>query len=267
MNKQKLPKGIEWWTTMTPELAYVLGFIYADGHVREGHNDVALVQKDRQILDLLFPIMQGENKRIIPHGRGGWALKLHLNGLRDILASYGIVPRKTYHGQFPLNIPENLVVHYIRGFFDGDGYILERRSNSKARRWIVGFTCYVKAYTESVVTELINRGLSDALIYESRNNWKVKWHGREDIQKLSEILYESASLFLPRKKFIFVEALSYYQNNPRWSTTLRLSYDQAQEIKQIYSLGGYSFVQLGKMFGVGRTTIESIVKGRVKSYE
>ena len=38
------------------------------------------------------------------------------------LAKYGIIPRKTGHEFLPIDeIPDNLIRHFIRGFFDGDG--------------------------------------------------------------------------------------------------------------------------------------------------
>lgn len=36
---------------------------------------------------------------------------------------WGIVPRKTYVGTIPDDIPSGLLSHYLRGLFDGDGNI------------------------------------------------------------------------------------------------------------------------------------------------
>jgi hypothetical protein len=46
MNKQRNGNshGIEWWQTWSPELAYVLGFAFADGGVGKNRNSLTLSQ-------------------------------------------------------------------------------------------------------------------------------------------------------------------------------------------------------------------------------
>ena len=39
------------------------------------------------------------------------------------LKGWGVVPRKTYIGVFPDDIPDELLPHFVRGLWDGDGCI------------------------------------------------------------------------------------------------------------------------------------------------
>jgi hypothetical protein len=135
------------------------------------------------------------------------------------------------------------------------------------RRWILGFTCYVKDYIVGLHKELVKYGMSDAAIYESRNNWKVKWHSRNDIKSMYGFLYKDANLFLARKRAIFEDACDYFDQNPPYSRVLKLSKEQVVEIRTLYSSGNNSFATLAEKYSVGRTTIESVLKHRIASYE
>lgn len=40
----------------------------------------------------------------------------------DLINLHGIMPWKSYDVQFPF-VPEEYLHHFIRGYFDGDGYV------------------------------------------------------------------------------------------------------------------------------------------------
>lgn len=113
----------------TPNKAYILGFLYADGCIykRDNHEGLWQITVEIQDIDILEKIKQ-EIKATNPiHVKEKTAtLSVVSQQMFDDLVQLGIVPRKTYAGNLEtvLNkLPKNLIKDFIHGFFDGDGSI------------------------------------------------------------------------------------------------------------------------------------------------
>lgn len=116
----------------TPEKAYILGFIIADGYVHRGGKVVSIALKEsdaahlRKIADQLnceAPLHRKVNK----NGFGGvtrtvMVLNLSRRQLTRDLNTLGVYSNKTYTATYPL-VPSELESHLVRGLFDGDGWI------------------------------------------------------------------------------------------------------------------------------------------------
>ena len=117
------------------DLAYVLGYMFSDGSVgkygksdSDGRTKRSVVQssitsKDRQILDDIRERM-GLAANVCPYVRDGeqyYHLTTNCKWVYEQWRRLGVNPRKTYEGLPIPDVPEGLVRHFIRGFFDGDG--------------------------------------------------------------------------------------------------------------------------------------------------
>lgn len=107
----------------TPEKAYWLGYLYADGcvEVREGEGYILqLVSKDRDIIEKFCRFIGCGHVQLIPR----WMNYVYQISSKDLvysLARYGIIPNKTYVHE-KVYIPQgDLENHFFRGLFDGDG--------------------------------------------------------------------------------------------------------------------------------------------------
>lgn len=113
----------------TEEKAYWLGFIFADGYISSRDNSFELSLKGSDIEHLhKFNKFMEHNKDNVKLGevknkdktflRCRWGIvNKHL---WNTLNNLGCTPRKSLTLQFP-NIPEELEIPFIRGYFDGDG--------------------------------------------------------------------------------------------------------------------------------------------------
>lgn len=108
--------------------AYTLGFLCADGYVNKNRRNVtiAIKQSDSQILDDIKKAM-GSNSKIgvkkKPNGQENLAVLL-ISSIEIVadLAKLGIIPNKTKFVYVP-TLNQELYKHFIRGLFDGDGYV------------------------------------------------------------------------------------------------------------------------------------------------
>jgi len=110
----------------TPEKAYVLGFFYADGYNNQKIGVLEFVQiKER--LDILEQIREQLlcNYNIKEYTSGKYTLNICSKKMSSDIANAGAVQNKSDLLEFPSEqiISKELIPHFIRGYFDGDGCI------------------------------------------------------------------------------------------------------------------------------------------------
>lgn len=199
----------------TEEKAYWLGFIFADGYIsssplRENVKSIyqfelSLGLKDKEHLEKFKKFMEYEKDLIVDSYRCRFIISN--KHLWTILNNLGCTPNKSLTLKFP-NIPENLIRHFIRGYFDGDGCI----------------TRYVNVKTVSPHIELLGtKDMLDNIIKHSNINAKIKhdfrhseetlfleWYKEPGI-KFINYLYQDCSIYLNRK----YELYQFFKNGSR----------------------------------------------------
>jgi intein-encoded DNA endonuclease-like protein len=118
----------------TEEKAYWLGFIYADGTINRQRTVILdIAEKDKEHLEKFKSFMKIKNPirpgEIILNGKSHkhnavYVTSQHMG--KVLLEKYGMTPNnKSINGLE--NIPEELRIHWIRGFYDGDGCTMSRK--------------------------------------------------------------------------------------------------------------------------------------------
>ena len=207
----------------TPNKAYILGFLYADGSNTSNYEKkrycvtITLKQSDAQILyDIKNEIGYEAPIKLREYGDGPIAtfdicnkhivLRLH---------ELGVIPNKTLTLQFPQWLDKNLYSHFIRGYFDGDGCITYRRRKvaSQLQTTIIG----TDSMCSSFVDIISNTCSANAHIYSvghegCRDNIKtLSVYGNMQCKKFLDYIYQDADLKLERKYKRYIDW--YYQNN------------------------------------------------------
>ena len=122
------------------EQFYWLGFLYADGNIsKEGYRiemrlsikDIEHLEKFRSFLQLTTKIRTGEC-----NGNGFCHLSVRNKHLWNKLNSLGCIPNKSLILTFPklqLFTKKEYVLHFIRGYVDGDGCLSLSKDGDKIR--------------------------------------------------------------------------------------------------------------------------------------
>ena len=110
------------------------------------------------------------------------------------LINLGCVPRKSLIITLP-DIPKNLMHHFIRGYFDGDGCIMRLKGN----RVNSAFTCGSRVFLEELLKILKEKaGVIGGSFDDSCCSLKF---GKRDTFKLGQFMYQNdPELFLERKR-------------------------------------------------------------------
>ena len=120
----------------TPNKAYILGFLYADGCNYMNDKNATYhwqIELQRQDADILKDMMReleydGELREVTHHYTDRKDVDTAMfyvcnHHMCDALCRVGVHPHKTYDTEWPEWMPDHLVPHFIRGILDGDGCI------------------------------------------------------------------------------------------------------------------------------------------------
>lgn len=198
---------------MDEQRAYWLGFILADGAVTEsGYGvtkrlSVILSIVDKGHLEKLKVALQSDHK-LTEIKRDGVVISARFmvssTELFTSLARYSIVPCKSAKHQFSGLIPTNMLKHYFRGYFDGNGGI----SRSKASKWAIS-NCASEEFLSKFLDWIESRiGGNRAGISFHDGIHRVAWAGTHRCQEILDLMYRNATVYLDRKMELYREICS-----------------------------------------------------------
>lgn len=185
----------------TENKAYWLGFLWADGYLNNFALTLTLSIKDKEHLKK-FLISLKTNRPLKEYNYSyAKIIRVNLSNKKIVqdLKKQGFLDRRN----FP-NINKGLIYHFIRGLFDGDGCVSNRKNRGNP---------YFSLLAEELLllklkNIFMNIGLSDTKLKKRHKDSKsnvlaIEYVGRNNIKKIYEYLYKDATIFLERKKLIF----------------------------------------------------------------
>ena len=204
----------------TEEKSYWLGFLFADGYIRERKNgnslELKLGIKDKSHLELFKKAIKSEHKIVEGHNKvkykGGisishlCSLSIYSNKLVESMKLQGIHSRKTYTIEKP-SVPKNLMRHFIRGFFDGDGCL---SFNEDTKRGIVSIVCVSVDFRNFIKDFMINECKVNN-IYEDNKRGYIQLQSKFDIVVFLSYIFKKSNIHLNRKKQIYDNYKKYAQ--------------------------------------------------------
>lgn len=211
----------------TEEKAYWLGFLMADGYNQENKTSVCLrlqaedleiLEKFKDFLESNAPIYEFTRiTRVNKLLRKYREVRVNSVHLSKRLAELGCIQGKSYLLKFPTCIPNHLMNHFIRGYFDGDGCIcIKHRKNRGINSLSYQLTITGK---EDVVLEMQNyivkeAGVNRTKIEHPKNNFAkvVHYGGRIVVTKILNYLYKDATIYLKRKHDKYLELVTRQSN-------------------------------------------------------
>lgn len=181
----------------TEEKAYWLGFITADGHITKDQRNCLMIElaiKDREQLEK-FLISINSSNPIFEHQR-----KNHHRSCSICISSFDFTENLKKQNFF--SVPDKLKRHFIRGLFDGDGYI----SSKFILFDITGKMLFMKDIQNYLVK---NTKLNKTKLIKCYNSisFRLQYCGKNNIQKVYDFLYKDATIFMERKYNRFLKIL------------------------------------------------------------
>jgi len=114
-------------------MAYVLGYIFADGNVSKNDNRVRISSIDIDILEAINILVCEQNLiRQESNMNGQWyTLTIPSQEIQQDLMNLGVTPNKSLTCTYP-QVPHQYQHDFVRGYFDGNGCVSARRHKDSA---------------------------------------------------------------------------------------------------------------------------------------
>ena len=194
-NARKYHINQDFFKTWSSDMAYILGFWFADGCIYNGKMfDITIQAKDKYILKKIAEKLQYKGNIYDYVDRQ--AVRINFSCVtiyRDIIALGG-TERKSLTVQFP-EVPEEYLADFIRGYFDGDGSVY----NVKGGRINTAFTCGSKHFLDKLLEILREKAGVEGGSYDP-SSVSLRF-GNKDSHKIGNFMYKNnPELFLLRKR-------------------------------------------------------------------
>lgn len=194
----------------TQDKAYILGFLMADGNNNPDKQTIsmALQEDDKYILEEIRTKIGSEkpldfidysNKHDFGYTyKNQWRLNLFSKKFCEVLAEKGMMPKKSTYLQFPTCIPNKLLSHFVRGYFDGNGSISHKNSKYLSISIVSTFK-----FNNELSNILKNKFNINVKLNESRNHngitYDLNINQYNDSLLFLDWIYKDAKMFLIRK--------------------------------------------------------------------
>ena len=224
--------------------AYLLGFYAADGNINEKRKTfrIHLQKQDSELVYLYKDIISPDARTFTVEehkttGRNGQEVNAHESFGVDItsaklctdLVNLGIGYNKSYSDLHIPEMPESLIRHFIRGYFDGDGCITIWLSKEKGKSDRVRGNFDICAKSASILNEFIKffatHDIKINLNYLKRDDmYRISTSSKKELEKIYNMLYKDSNFYLSRK----FNKFDHYVNTE--VTQLIAEYRNAQEV-------------------------------------
>lgn len=200
-NQRKYKINDNYFDIITKNNAYLLGFLAADGSIqKDGSIKIGLSTIDKDFLKMLQTELQSNYPIRDYQTKDGFYVSefvFRSEKIKNELQKYGIINRKTYTFDFPVNLSQKYWLDFIRGYFDGDGTFC--LSGIYNRASLCG---YNKVFLEKVV-DILDKyyNIPKVTIYKKKDsNVYYFQYSHSSAEKLYNLFYQdNPTLYLPRK--------------------------------------------------------------------
>lgn len=215
----------------TEEQAYALGFLMSDGYNTGIQAGLTLKNSDVDILEKIKSCFSNEIKT----QRYGNSVSFVISStlICENLRKFGVIEHKSRNEKHLPNLLPELIRHFIRGYFDGDGTVFV--CNSQNNHYL---KCNICSSTLSILSEiqcvLKNNNIQGNINTEKRlgkvyhinrseesiatmDMYRLYIRRKSEIEKFYHYLYDDATIYLQRKYDVFAnneEMFIYKHVNP-----------------------------------------------------
>lgn len=258
-------------TPLTERKAYLLGLILSDGHLNYQRgcfqyackkDDVELIYFIKEELGSSHPIKEYKVKRKF-YVRYNVTNKKLVTSLIDAF-NLPKLNKSQNNLSIPKKIPADLIPHFLRGMFDGDGSIWRHKNDSFCFSYTGGYNMMKEI--KKTITDSVNISLSPIRFRYGKNNknsCSVGTKGTLKVSMFGDFIYKDSSCFLKRKreKFDMCKCLA--------EKTRLYRYDlngNEQKIKRLY-LNGIIQKEIASQLNLVYSSVRCCVQRLRKSDE
>lgn len=219
-----MPKFIrinqQFFDNWNPEMAYVLGFFSADGNLAvnpRGSRYLQFTSTDKDVLVKIRRVM-GSGHRLRGYKRREgrkkvFRIQIGSKYMFERLTVLGLTVNKSLTLKFP-PVPQHCLSHFVRGYFDGDGFVVRYRyvrknRNNRIQTYVQsGFTCGSKVFLTKLFSDLkLNRVIVGGSLVPRKSCWDLRFATKDTVQLCKWMYKDHNDLYLDRKYQVYKNIL------------------------------------------------------------
>lgn len=196
------------------EKSYILGYLYADGTMLSGVKQIRLKlqEKDKEILDKINKYLNYSKPLLIEYPNNStqcqYSLIICNSKIYDDLLKLGLTPKKSFTCKFPI-LTKEMIPHFIRGYFDGDGSIYvgkDRFGYIHSDIKIMGSTDFLEHIKNILLENNISSYIDhDKRVKEGVDNLRIR--KIDHIVNFCTFIYKDSTILLNRKHQKFLSLI------------------------------------------------------------
>jgi DNA-binding transcriptional regulator WhiA len=206
----------------TEEKAYWLGFMYADGYVTRSNSGasvgIELKKSDYKHLKKFNKSIGGNIDVTFRERKVSFKDNPDYNKKKEVaiiriystemfkdLVLNGCTENKTFTIKFPSNLREDLIRHFVRGFFDGDGSLHVYNHSQRKHLKYVGcnFTSASEEFLTSLRAILYEKNIF-SYITQFKKCHQLCVRRQSDVLLFLKYIYDDANIYLDRKYNLYL---------------------------------------------------------------
>ncbi len=220
------PMGIKYqinsgfFKNWTPEMAYVLGYIFVDGSLEDASyirgKYLRISSKEKEILEEIKKTLESHHNlqvresQMVKHRNGYYkSSKLYMlrigdhNIYRDLI-KLGLTPRKSLSMIFP-KVPQKYFGQFLKGYFDGDGCLYVKKPGILRLIFSCGSLKFLKSLTANLNKYL---GIKIQPIFYNSYSYQLRYYKNDTLKILNYMYKNQNKPYLKRKYQIYKQFLS-----------------------------------------------------------
>jgi DNA-binding transcriptional regulator WhiA len=217
------PINVNYFKKLNIRSAYVLGYLFADGHMHKRKHangfDLYFTSIDKELIDKIKKEFGIEYRKTrIRYRENGWSNQYiicvsNYYFLQYLIKQGMIYGKKSNRILIPKKITKNkrLFFSFFRGFFDGDGCISSISSKRSYPR--VNITTASYKLLIQIKNLMVKFNILSETVFMRKNGRcsRLRFSGRKNVYNLYKLMYQDSNgLFLLRKKQRFDEFFGSY---------------------------------------------------------
>lgn len=223
-NNRKYKRNSDYFDNInTPNKAYVLGLIYADGNNYNWGNKhcltIQLQEEDKYVLERIKDELEYEgNLQFIPNHnknerfKNCYKLCITDEHISNQLKKLGVVERKSLILKFPTFLRPDLIRHFVRGYFDGDGCLSYIKNQKKWHTTTAGTYEFLSSLSNILDSMFIKHHIIHPKQCLDHNTYVLNTAANMSTYKFMSWLYRDCDIKMPRKYDLYLSLCEKYTN-------------------------------------------------------
>ena len=192
----------------TEEKAYWLGFLCADGSVSSAEDriELSLAEQDFHHIEKFKNFIGINNKISYREKTKSYRYSFRSGKCKQDLINKGCVPKKSLILKYPTyeQVPKYLMRHFIRGYFDGDGWFTNTESCFQIG--IIGTANFIKGFLDNI--EDINKTNKIFICHREDGAKRYVFGAYQDVYNFLNFIYKDATVYLDRKYNKYIDFIN-----------------------------------------------------------